>query len=61
VLQHTSVSRDVLPEPLGPIKRIEGNVVRPLARKTTAWRNKGIDKTRMTAIARPRGDGLRRA
>lgn len=50
-----------MPEPLGPIKRIEGNVVRPLVRKTTEWRNKGIDKTRMTAIARPRGDGLRRA
>jgi len=57
----TRVRRDVFPEPLGPIKRIEGKVVRPLARKTTVWRKTGIDRTRRIAIARPNGEGLRKA
>jgi hypothetical protein len=57
----TKVRRDVFPEPLGPIKRIEGNVVRPLLRKTTECRKMGTDRTRSIAIARPRGDGFRRA
>jgi hypothetical protein len=55
------VRRDVFPEPLGPIKSIEGNVVNPLARKTTEWRKRGIVMTRRIAMARPNGDGLRRA
>ena len=61
VLIPTRVSRDVLPEPRGPIRRIEGKVIRPLDRKTTEWRKRGIDKMRMTAIASPRGEGLKRA
>jgi hypothetical protein len=30
----TRVRSDVFPEPLGPMRRIEGNVVKPLARNT---------------------------
>jgi hypothetical protein len=56
----TRVRRDVFPEPLGPIKSIEGNVVKPLARKTTEWRKRGIVMARRIAIASPNGDGLRR-
>lgn len=57
----TSVRRDVFPEPLGPIIRMEGRVVRPDARNTTEWRKRGIEITRRIAMTRPRGDGLRRA
>ena len=53
--------RDVFPEPLGPIKRIEGNVVNPLALKTTEWRKRGTVIARRIAITSPNGDGLRRA
>jgi hypothetical protein len=61
VTKHTRVRRDVFPEPLGPIRRMEGNVVRPLARKTTVWRKMGIDKARIIAIASPNGEGLSKA
>jgi hypothetical protein len=57
----TRVRRDVFPEPLGPIKRMDGNVVRPLLRKTTEWRKMGIVIARRIAIAKPRGEGFRRA
>jgi hypothetical protein len=40
---------------------MDGNVVRPLLRKTTEWRKMGIVMARRIAIANPRGDGLRRA
>ena len=50
-----------MPEPLGPIKRIDGNVVRPLLRKTTEWRKMGIVMASRIAIARPRGEGFSRA
>ena len=56
----TRVRREVFPEPLGPIKSIEGNVVNPLARKTTEWRKRGIVMARRIAMARPNGDGFRR-
>lgn len=52
---------EVLPEPLGPRRRIEGKVVSPLALKTTEWRKIGIVKTRSSAIIRPTGEGLIRA
>jgi hypothetical protein len=55
------VRRDVFPEPLGPIKSMEGNVVRPLLRKTREWRKMGRVMANSIAIARPRGDGFRRA
>lgn len=57
----TRVRRDVFPEPVGPIKRMDGNVVRPLLRKMTEWRKMGIVMARRIAIANPRGDGFRRA
>lgn len=57
----TRVRRDVFPEPVGPIKSMDGNVVRPLLRKTTEWRKMGIVMARRIAIANPRGDGFRRA
>jgi hypothetical protein len=57
----TRVRRDVLPEPLGPINKMDGNVVRPLLRKTTEWRKMGMVRARRIAIARPRGEGFRRA
>jgi len=53
------VRRDVFPEPLGPTRRIEGRVVRPLFLKTKVWRKIGIVKQRIIAIARGSGDGLR--
>jgi hypothetical protein len=56
----TKVRRDVFPEPLGPTKRIEGNVVRPLLRKTTECRKMGMDTAKSIAMARPRGDGFSR-
>jgi hypothetical protein len=40
---------------------MEGRVVRPDARNTTKWRNRGIEMTRRIAITRPRGEGLKRA
>jgi hypothetical protein len=55
------VRREVFPESLGPIKRIEGNVVNPLTRKTTEWRKRGIVMAKRIAIASPNGDGFRRA
>jgi hypothetical protein len=54
----TRVRRDVLPEPLGPINRMDGNVMRPLLRKTTEWRKMGIVIARRIAIARPSGEGF---
>lgn len=54
----TRVRREVLPEPLGPRSRIEGNVVSPLARKKTVCRNIGIVNTSRSAIMSPTGDGL---
>jgi hypothetical protein len=57
----TKVRRDVFPEPLGPIRSMEGNMVRPLLRKTREWRKMGIVMASRIAIARPRGDGFRRA
>lgn len=54
----TRVSRDVLPDPLGPISRIDGKAVNPLARKTKKCRKSGIVRTKTMPIARPRGDGL---
>jgi hypothetical protein len=55
------VRRVVLPEPEGPIKRIEGSEVSPVALKTTEWRKIGIVIARRIAITRPTGDGFRRA
>jgi hypothetical protein len=60
-MELTRVRRDVFPEPLGPINRIEGRFVRPDARNTTEWRKRGIEMTRRIAMTRPKGDGLRRA
>jgi hypothetical protein len=57
----TRVRRDVFPEPLGPIKSIDGKVVSPLARNTTLWRKIGVNTARKIAIASPSGDGLSRA
>ena|ERR1700722_2893649 len=59
--QLTKVRRDVLPDPLGPISKIDGNVVKPLTRKTKKCRKSGIVRTRTMATARPKGEGLRRA
>lgn len=56
----TRVRREVFPEPLGPINRMEGSVVRPDARNTTEWRKRGIEIASRIAMANPRGDGLRR-
>lgn len=53
--------REVFPEPLGPIRSIEGSCVRPLALKTTEWRKIGIVSARMTAITSAKGEGLIRA
>jgi len=61
VPRSNSVRRDVLPEPLGPSRRMEGNVVSPLALKTTVWRKIGIVKTSRSAMMRPTGDGLIKA
>lgn len=55
----TSVRKDVLPEPLGPIRSIDGRVVKLLARKTKKCRKSGIVRTKTILIASPRGDGLR--
>ena len=60
-VQLTKVKRDVFPAPLGPIKRMDGRVVRPLARKINVWRRNGIVRARIIAITRPSGDGLIRA
>lgn len=57
----TKVRRDVFPEPLGPIKRMDDNVVRPLLRKTNEWTKMGIVMASKIAIAKAQGDGLRRA
>jgi hypothetical protein len=57
----TKVRRDVFPEPLGPIKRMDGSVVRPLLRKTPEWRKTGIVTASRIAIARASGEGFSRA
>jgi hypothetical protein len=57
----TRVRSEVLPEPLGPMSRMEGSVVKPLARKTKEWRKMGINRVIITVIARTNGEGLKRA
>lgn len=57
----TRVRRDVFPAPLGPSSRIEGRVVRPLARKTTVWRKMGMVRTRRMPTMRAIGEGLKTA
>ena len=59
-LKLTRVRREVFPEPLGPIRRIEGRVVRPEARNTTKWRKRGIKIATRTAMMSPKGERLRR-
>lgn len=61
LLQLTSVTSDVFPEPLGPSSKMEGSVVRPLARKTNVCRKRGIVRARTMETARPSGDGFSRA
>jgi hypothetical protein len=60
-LQLTRVRSDVFPEPLGPIRRMEGKVVRPLAWKTTVWRNIGIVRRSSAPTTRPIGGSSREA
>lgn len=55
---YTSVSSEVFPEPLGPIRSIDGKVVSPLALKTTEWRKIGIERTSRSAMTSPIGEGL---
>lgn len=53
----TSVSRDVLPEPLGPTRRTEGRVVAEADRYMTKWRKSGIDRTTNMVIRMAEGVG----
>lgn len=57
----TKVKREVFPEPLGPMSKMEGRVVRPLARKTNEWRKMGMVSASNRAMAKAVGDGLIRA
>ena len=57
----TRVKREVFPEPLGPMRSMEGRVVRPLARKTKECRKSGMLRTRRTATMSATGDGLIKA
>jgi hypothetical protein len=57
----TKVRSEVFPEPLGPTSRIEGSVVKPLARKTNECRKTGIKSAMITVTAKTNGDGLKRA
>lgn len=54
----TRVRSAVLPAPLGPINTIEGKDVKPVARKTTEWRNIGIERTRIIVMIKPNGEGF---
>jgi hypothetical protein len=56
----TKVRRDVFPDPLGPIKRIDGRVAKSPPRKMNRCKNNGIVSTRRAPISRPKEDGLRR-
>lgn len=51
------VSRDVLPEPLGPTRRTEGRVVAEADRYMTRWRKSGIDNTTNIVIRMAEGVG----
>ncbi len=57
----TKVSREVFPEPLGPIKMMEGRVTSPLVRKTKLWSRIGMEMASRMAMMRPSGEGVRRA
>lgn len=57
----TRVIRDVFPDPLGPISRIDGKAVKLLELKIKKCKKSGIVRTRTTAMPSPSGDGLRRA
>lgn len=56
----TRVRRDVLPAPLGPIRTIDGKVVKPVRLKRKIWRRKGIVRIMITTIATDSGDGLKK-
>lgn len=56
----TNVSKDVFPEPLGPISRKDGNVVVAGELKKRRWRRIGIRTNKSTVKAIIRGDCVRK-
>lgn len=54
----TRVKSAVFPEPLGPINKIDGKLVKPVARNTTECRNIGIERTRRIVMIKPNGEGF---
>ena len=56
--ERTRVTRAVLPDPLGPTNKMEGNVVSPADLKTTVCKKMGIVTARSIAIRRAVGVGF---
>lgn len=54
---HTRVSSEVLPEPLGPKSRKDGRVVLDGARKMRKWRSSGAINTTSMVVKIVHGDG----
>ena len=53
----TSVSRDVLPEPLGPIRRKDGRVVAEAERYNTKCRKRGMESTTSAVMVMTKSEG----
>lgn len=54
---HTRVSSEVLPEPLGPKSRKDGRVVLDGARNMRKWRSNGANNTTSMVVKIVHGDG----
>lgn len=61
VSDHTRVSSEVLPEPLGPKSRKDGSVVLDGARNMRKWRNSGASNTTSMVVKIVHGDGCSNA
>lgn len=57
VSDHTRVSSEVLPEPLGPKSRKDGRVVLEGARNMRKWRSSGANNTTSMVVKMVHGDG----